>query len=157
MRKKIDPIVRFMDKVLKQHDGCWRWTGAVTSRGYGSFGYPTRSKCVSAHRFSYSSFIGPIEAGKLICHKCDNKWCVNPDHLFMGTGSDNMMDCVNKGRHPEQRKTHCIKGHEYDLLNTKFITRKDRPGRFRDCRECRRAWKKQYRMKQLPSPTAIQE
>ncbi len=78
-------------------DGCWLWTGPKIRRGYGRFNF--NNKRVLAHRQSYFWFVGPIEKGKDICHHCDTPSCIRPSHLFCGTRSDNMKDCVKKGRH----------------------------------------------------------
>ena len=59
-----------------------------------------RGKLVATHRFSYELAFGEIPNGKDVCHHCDNKVCVNPAHLFVGTRSDNMLDMYRKGRHP---------------------------------------------------------
>lgn len=76
--------------------GCWEWTGNVLANGYGSLIYAGHR--VYAHRASFQEFVGPIPDGMMVCHKCDNPRCINPEHLFVGTGSDNMRDCTNKGR-----------------------------------------------------------
>lgn len=88
---------RFWDKVKKTND-CWWWTAATQSNGYGEFGLPGR-RTIVAHRFSWIIRNGPIPTGRFICHHCDNKLCVNPDHLFVGTHQDNVDDMVKKGRH----------------------------------------------------------
>lgn len=85
----------FFSKIEKTSK-CWNWKGS-TRNGYGAFKY--RRKVYGAHRFSWMLFNGEIPFSKIICHKCDNKLCVNPNHLFVGTHKDNMQDMVKKGRH----------------------------------------------------------
>jgi plasmid maintenance system antidote protein VapI len=88
---------RFWSKVHKT-DTCWNWLGKKTF-GYGALMVGT--KVVRAHRLSYEWAHGPIPAGYMICHRCDNPSCVRPDHLFAGTAADNVSDKVAKGRHPQ--------------------------------------------------------
>ena len=68
-----------------------------------------------------------------LCHTCDNKRCVDPEHLFEGSNSDNQRDAVDKGRNPQAKKTHCPQGHEYSPGNT--YRRPSRPSE-RQCRTC---------------------
>lgn len=91
---------RFYDKCSPEpNSGCWLWTGAVKELGYGVMGRGGRKDgIVKAHRASWEIHNGPIPDGMAVCHKCDVPSCVNPDHLFLGTLSDNMRDCVAKGR-----------------------------------------------------------
>jgi len=86
---------RFWGKVTKG-DSCWEWTASKWDGGYGRFVIEGRS--FAAHRVSWILSNGEIEDGKLICHKCDNRGCVRPDHLFMGTHQENIDDCIQKGR-----------------------------------------------------------
>ena len=94
-RPKSDEINRFLDKVKVMETGCHEWQAGEARGGYGKF--QNDGKTITAHRFAYSQFVGEI--GDLhVLHKCDNRKCVNPDHLFLGTIQDNMKDRDAKGR-----------------------------------------------------------
>lgn len=86
----------FEDNVIRTVNGCWNWKGVISRHGYAMI--YANAKSIRAHRFSYSHFIEPIENGLIICHKCDNTLCTNPDHLFKGTHKDNTQDCISKNR-----------------------------------------------------------
>ena len=86
---------RFWAKVAKG-DGCWEWQGAMANR-YGAFKLAGRQ--IGAHRLALQ--LGgeeDIPSGMVVCHRCDNPRCVRPDHLFVGTRSDNSQDMSRKGR-----------------------------------------------------------
>lgn len=78
---------------------CWEWTGAMASSGYGKIGCGGHSgRTLSAHRAAWEIAHGEIPDRLQVLHSCDNKKCVNPQHLFLGTQSDNILDCIRKGR-----------------------------------------------------------
>jgi len=89
------PEERFWPKVNKT-EGCWEWTACIRN-GYGAFGVK-KNEVLNAHRYSWILSYGEIPEGLLVCHHCDNRICVRPDHLFLGTHYDNTHDGIVKGR-----------------------------------------------------------
>jgi hypothetical protein len=75
---------------------CWEWHGTKHMAGYGS--YRVNGKSFLAHRVSWMIFNGEMPEGLCVCHKCDNRKCINPNHLFVGTQGDNVRDMILKGR-----------------------------------------------------------
>ena len=90
---------RFWIRVNKTSDGCWNWTGAKTSQGYGVVWIiGGKGKRIYAHRKSWEIIHGAVPATMEVLHHCDNPSCVRPGHLFLGTQADNMADMNRKGR-----------------------------------------------------------
>lgn len=124
---------RFWAKVQKRDD-CWPWGGAKNRRGYGVIGLGSRGEGTAlAHRVSFALHAGD-PAGRCVMHLCDNPECVRPDHLMLGSYSDNNRDMANKGRARNQNTgvTTCRRGH---LLsgNNLYV----RPDGSRVCRCCK--------------------
>lgn len=136
---------RFNEKWIPEpNSGCWLWTASTNPiSGYGVIGVSSE-KTKPAHRVSWELYRGPIPAGvghhgTCVLHKCDNRACVNPDHLFLGSNKDNVHDCMRKGRFKNviaqalKNQTSCKHGHEMTVENTYWY----RGGR--TCRKCRLA------------------
>ena len=95
--RTIEPVAHLLKSRLITDSGCWQWTAGVTSKGYGKI--KSHGRTCSVHRFSWDTFKRePIGPGLMVLHRCDNKRCFNPDHLFLGTHHDNMRDMREKGR-----------------------------------------------------------
>lgn len=84
---------------IDESTGCWEWQGALRV-GYGAIVGKINGtrKTLGAHRVSYELHKGPIPKGLFVCHSCDNRKCINPEHLWLGTGKDNMQDALRKDR-----------------------------------------------------------
>jgi len=95
---KTKEVERFWSRVNRLGvDDCWVWVGRINPDGYGMFDYGNRGE--SSHRYVWRLFTGEdIPSGMVICHKCDNPPCCNPNHLFLGTVQDNVKDRDSKGR-----------------------------------------------------------
>lgn len=132
------PIMqRFMGKVRTTPSGCMEWTGGTNGVGYGMFftdwagGKNTRKL---AHRWYYEQVRGPIPAGLHLDHLCRDTMCVNPDHLEPVTQRVNTLRGIGVSA-VHAKKTHCVNGHPFSGDNLVYRSN----GRWRDCRECRRA------------------
>jgi hypothetical protein len=139
---------RFWSKV-KKTDNCWEWQACKNEHGYGILNIGKRGLGkIRAHRLSFIIHKGEIPESLLVCHRCDNPTCVNPEHLFLGTQKDNTQDMIKKGRGKglfedfgkySRIKTHCPKGHPYS--GTNLITRAGK----RRCRICVNDISRKYR------------
>lgn len=116
MQTEAENRKRFWDRVLFD-DGCWPWVGPRNKRGYGQWKF--RSKTRKASRIMWEIFNGPIQNKLHVLHNCDNPCCVNIGHLFLGTHTDNMRDCVAKGRN--RRPDLSGESHPSSKLNWKIV------------------------------------
>ncbi len=126
----------FWKYVKIKKDGCWDWFGFKNKKGYGRFSF--NKKIVMAHRFIYEYLIGEIPKNMTVNHDCENKKCVNPDHLTLMTQKENN----NFSMHPQSIKTHCVNGHEFTPMNTRI-----RGKSWRVCRTCHREQEKDRKVK----------
>lgn len=86
---------------LDKTTGCWNWHGSINAYGYGRM--LLSGKEAKAHRIAWEKAYGPIPSGLCVLHTCDNRRCVNPEHLFLGTKGDNNSDRKVKGRNADRR------------------------------------------------------
>src|ERR1700688_660605 len=136
--RKSQFTARFWMKVKKRKNGCWLWFGSI-SGGYGTVRVPDFG-VEHAHRVSWRLVHGKIPAGMLVCHTCDVPGCVNPDHLFLGTGKDNADDRDKKGRRiaPRGENVATSKLTEREVclikeMRTRGIKQADLASRFHTC------------------------
>lgn len=130
---------RFWRKVDKTDGECWNWT-ASTRNGYGTASFQGRHEY--AHRVAYRLTHGAIPDALVIRHRCDNRLCVRPDHLEVGTKADNSRDMVERGRsapNPRALNAFCPNGHPFDAGNTYWWNNA------RQCKTCKAEWQRRNR------------
>lgn len=112
-------IQKFKQNYSESETGCWNWNGLIDHKGYGRNTLGTSNGISArAHRASWQLHFGEIPNGMLVCHKCDVRNCVNPNHLFIGSNADNLKDMVNKNRSPlgEKHWKHKMTDDEIELV-----------------------------------------
>lgn len=135
---KVQLAERILARTAEGPSGCWLWSGAVSSRGYGQVRIGGRTFAV--HRVIAEQKHGPIGDGQMALHRCDVKRCCRPDHLYVGDARQNNADAIARGRFPfaaqafQLAKSACRHGHPYDAANT-YV----RPSGGRGCKRCKRA------------------
>lgn len=118
-----DPVKRFYQFCEKNpNNDCIEWNGEIIHNGYGRFS--VNNKKTLAHRFSYELNNGKIPKNKLVCHKCDNRKCVNSKHLFVGTCKQNIKDMLNKKRQAYGERQRCAKLKVKDVIKIKKMINK---------------------------------
>lgn len=137
----------FREMVSIDSDGCWEWLGPRNPSGYASVRGKTNIGHTSfGHRLSYYHYRGDLIKGLCIMHSCDNRSCVNPNHLTQGTQKENIHDMLRKKRQStfHKDKTHCKHGHLFSKENTYADKRGSR-----HCKTCNRIASKKRREKCL--------
>lgn len=148
--------------IPEPNSGCWLWLGATTTHRNFTRGSISRSnKNEYAARISFELHIGPIPDGRIVCHRCNNAMCVNPEHLYAGTYKSNTDDMMRAGRHrsgrgvgglhrgyvyvapPVSFREHCPNGH---LIREAGVYRHPTSGSL-ICRKCKRLANKRAQMK----------
>lgn len=122
-------IDKLRSKCKQTDSGCLEYQGFTHKEGYGQMSF--QGKAWRTHSLMYTLTKGPVPAGMVVMHKCDNPPCCNPDHLEIGTKADNNRDMAAKRRGKYQKATHCKHGHEFTPENT-YVCKRG----FRHCKRC---------------------
>jgi hypothetical protein len=138
-KRIIEGLLFSNEKIIDSKTNCWLYKKGIHKTGYAYICID--GKKYSIHRLSMYVFNNFDLTSELnILHKliCPNKNCWNPEHLYIGDQSDNMIDTVKKGNHNNSSKTHCINGHEFNEWNTSYYHNK------RICKMCKKLWRQNY-------------
>lgn len=125
-------IAQLLSRTRIVPGGCWLYQGKIHASGYTVASY--RDKSYNTSRVMWLALRGPIEGRLDVCHTCDVRNCINPDHLWLGTRKQNLLDMADKKRGNKASVTHCPRGHEYAGDNL----RKHKGSRRRGCKLCDR-------------------
>jgi hypothetical protein len=136
-----DPFLRFEERIIKDESGCWLWQGILNTHGYAVFKIEARS--VQVHRWAYETYKGCIPKGLVLDHRCNNRSCVNPDHLEPITVKENNA----------RARTHCFQARHPLTEENIFITRSGA----RLCRRCREERRLKYRKRSDQFRQGMQE